>query len=193
MRFRDDSYYIKQVLQGDINAFTYLVEKHKRMAYTLALKMVRVPEDAEEIAHDAFIKAYRSLDRFKGESRFSTWLYKIIFNESLARLRKKQFQFISLDDDQNRDIEVNETDDILTKLTIEEQNAMLYMALDRLPAEEKALITLYYMNESTVKEITQITGDTESNVKIKLFRARRKLWEILKYYYRDKMFVAYEN
>jgi RNA polymerase sigma-70 factor (ECF subfamily) len=193
MKFPDDTYCITQVLQGNTNAYSYLVEKYKRMAYTLALKLVQVPEDAEEIAQDAFVKAFQALDTFKGESKFSTWLYKIIYNVSIARLRKKRLEVISIDDDQNSDFDICEPDDFLTKLTIEEQNAIVRSCIDQLPAGERALITLYYMNESTVREITHITGDTESNVKIKLFRIRNKLRGMIKYNLRDKIIVEYEE
>jgi RNA polymerase sigma factor (sigma-70 family) len=193
MKFHDDSYYIALVLQGNTNAFSFLVEKYKRMAYTLALKLVQVPEDAEDISQDAFVKAYQALDKFKGESKFSTWLYKIIYNVSIARLRKKQLIAFQIDDEQNNNFDVCETDNFLTRLTIEEQNSIVRSAIDQLLAEEQVLITLYYMNESTIKEITHITGDTESNVKIKLFRARKKLWEMLKYNFRDKIIVEYEE
>ena len=193
MKFHDDSYYITRVLEGNKNAYSYIVEKYKRMAYTLALKMVRVPEDAEEIAQDAFVKAFLALDTFKGESKFSTWLYKIIYNVSIGRLRIKRLEVISIDDDQNSDFDVCETDDFLTQLTTEEQNAVVRSCIDKLPAEERALITLYYMNESTIQEITHITGDTESNVKIKLFRIRKKLGAMIKYNLRDKIFVKYEG
>lgn len=97
MQFQDDIYYIEKVVGGDINAFGYLVEKHKRMSYTFALKLVKVPEDAEEIAHDAFVKAYQSLKDFRHESKFTTWLYKIIFNLSVSRLRKKKLEIMSID------------------------------------------------------------------------------------------------
>ena len=193
MEFRNDTYYITQVLCGNVNAFSHLVEKHKRMAYTLALKLVRVPEDAEEIAQDAFVKAYQSLPDFKGESKFTTWLYKIIYHTSISRLRKKQMEIISIDDDQNRNFDVHETDHFLARLTMEEQNTLVRNAIDRLPDEERALITLYYMNECPVKEITGITGDSESNVKIKLFRARKKLWEMLKYRFKDQTIEQYED
>jgi RNA polymerase sigma factor (sigma-70 family) len=193
MKFPDDTYCITQVLQGNTNAYSYLVEKYKRMAYTLALKLVQVPEDAEEIAQDAFVKAFQALDTFKGESKFSTWLYKIIYNVSIARLRKKRLEVISIDDDQNSGFDICETDDFLTQLTIEEQNAIVRSCIDQLPAGERALITLYYMNESTVREITRITGDTESNVKIKLFRIRNKLRGMIKYNLRDKIILEYEE
>ena len=193
MKFHDDSYYIARVLQGNTNAFSFLVEKYKRMAYTLALNLVQVPEDAEDIAQDAFVKAFQALDNFRGESKFSTWLYKIIYNVSIARLRKKEFKTFQIDDEQNSNFDVCETDNFLTRLTIEEQNTIVRSAIDQLLAEEKVLITLYYMNESTIKDITHITGDTESNTKIKLFRARKKLWEMLKYHFSDKIIVEYEE
>jgi RNA polymerase sigma-70 factor (ECF subfamily) len=192
MKFPDDTYCITRVLQGNTNAYSYLVEKYKRMAYTLALKLVQVPEDAEEIAQDAFVKAFQALDTFKGESKFSTWLYRIIYNVSVARLRKKRLEVISIDDDQNSGFDIcDDADDFLTQLAIEEQNAIVRSCIDQLPAEERALIILYYMNESTVREIAHITGDTESNIKIKLFRIRNKLRGMIKYNLRDKIIVEY--
>ncbi len=192
MQFHDDTYYINKVLRGNVNAFSQLVEKHKRMAYTLALKMVNSPEDAEEIAQDAFIKAFQSLNDFKGESKFSTWLYKIVYHVSISRLRKKQLETISMDAD-FRNFDVSETDHLLTRLTIEEQNTLVRAAIDRLPTDEKAIITLYYLNDSSVKEITGVTGDSEANVKIKLFRARKRLWELLKYRFQDKVIEQYDE
>jgi RNA polymerase sigma factor (sigma-70 family) len=193
MEFRDDTYYINQVLHGNVNAFSYLVDKHKRMAYTLALKLIQIPEDAEEIAQDGFLKAYQSLGQFNGESKFTTWLYKIIYHTAISRLRKKQMEIVSIDDHQNRNFDVCETDHFLTQLTIEEQNKTVRIAVDRLPAEDRALITLYYLNECSVKEITAITSDSESNVKIKLFRARKKLWDLLKYRFKDQTIEQYEE
>jgi RNA polymerase sigma factor (sigma-70 family) len=192
MQFHDDTYYINKVLHGDVKAFSQLVDKHKRMAYTLALRVVNNPEDAEEIAQDAFIKAYQSLSDFKGESKFSTWLYKIVFHVSISRLRKKQLNTVSMDDDL-RNFDVSETDHMLTRLTIEEQNNLVRTAIDKLPEDERAMITLYYLNDNSVKEITGVTGDSESNVKIKLFRARKRLWELLKYRFQDKVIEQYDE
>jgi len=193
MQFRDDSYYISKVLHGDVNAFSFLVEKNKRMAYTIALKLLNSPEDAEEIAQDAFVKAFQSLQTFKSECKFSTWLYKIVYHESISKLRKKHLEVISIDDDHFSNFDMQQTDHFLTQLNIEEQKSLVRTAIDRLPAEERAIITLYYLNESSVKEITVITGDSEANVKIKLFRARKRLWELLKYRFEDKIIEQYEE
>ena len=77
MNTKPDEYYIKQTLSGNVNAFAILVERYKNMVYTLSIKIVKNKEEAEEISQDAFVKAYKSLKNFKGESKFSTWVYKI--------------------------------------------------------------------------------------------------------------------
>jgi RNA polymerase sigma-70 factor (ECF subfamily) len=115
-----------------------------------------------------------------------------VYHVSISRLRKKQLETISINAD-FRNFDVGETDHLLTRLTIEEQNTLVRTAIDRLPTDEKAIITLYYLNDSPVKEITGITGDSEANVKIKLFRARKRLWELLKYRFQDKVIEQYDE
>jgi RNA polymerase sigma-70 factor (ECF subfamily) len=188
---QDDKYYIDQVLKGNVNAYTALVERHKRLLYTFALKMVRVPEDAEEIAHDAFVKAYQSLGTFKHECKFSTWLYRIVFNESVSRLRKKKLELISMDEPRYSYLEVEETDNFLKELSDQEQNAAVRKAIEKLPDDERSIITLFYLQECSIKEIIEITSYSESNVKIKLFRARKRLLEKLKYAYNDRKIQEY--
>ena len=85
-----DQIYIDKVLQGDTNAFAYLINKYKDMAYTIAIKIVKSHEDAEEVAQDSFLKAYEKLDSFKGNSKFSTWLYTIVYRNSITKIRKKK-------------------------------------------------------------------------------------------------------
>jgi RNA polymerase sigma factor (sigma-70 family) len=189
---QDDKYYIDLILKGDVNAFTTLVDSHKRMVYTFALKMVKVPEDAEEIAHDAFVKAYQSLGAFKQQSKFSTWLFRIVFNECVSRLRKKKIETLSIDEPRFSYLEAEETANIITELNDKEQKAILMKAVDKLPDDERSLITLFYLQECSIKEIVEITGYSESNVKIKLFRARKRLWEKLKYAFNDKKVQEYE-
>jgi RNA polymerase sigma-70 factor (ECF subfamily) len=193
MQFNDDIYYIEKVIGGDIHAYSHLVEKHKRMAYTFALKMVKVPEDAEEVAHDAFVKAYQSLKEFRNESKFSTWLYKIIFNLSISRLRKKRLPISSMEDDNFSNFEIVEAENLFNTLTSNEQALLVRQAVDRLPDDERVVITLYYLNDCAVKDIVEITGISESNVKIKLFRARKRLWEMLRFMYQDQKVKAYDG
>lgn len=193
MQFQEDTYYIEKVNRGDVNAFSPLVEKHKRMAYTFALKLMKNPEDAEEIAHDAFVKAYQSLKEFRQESKFTTWLYKIIFNQAVSRLRKKKLELTSLEDAKYGNFEYVESDNLFSILTEKEQGILVRQAVDKLPDDERIVITLFYLNDCAVKEITEITGFTEANVKIKLFRARKRLWEMLKYMYHDQNVKEYDG
>jgi len=193
MQFQDDTYYIEKVLLGDVNAFSYLVEKHKRLAYTFALKLIKSPEDAEEIAHDGFVKAYQSLKDFRQESKFTTWLYKIIFNLSVSWLRKKRLEFNSIDDGKFNTLNIAETENLFSSITNKEQSLMIRGAVDKLPDDERVVITLFYLNECAVRDITEITGFSESNVKVKLFRARKRLWEMLRFMYLDQNVKEYDG
>ena len=93
---KQDKDYIERVLGGDVNAFTYLVDEYKGMVYTIALRMLKNSEDAEELAQDIFVKAFNSLKNFKFESKFSTWLYRITYNGAISRLRKNRLKYTML-------------------------------------------------------------------------------------------------
>ena len=115
MNYREDNFYINKVLKGNLASYAILVEKHKSMAYTLALRISKNHEDAEEVAQDSFLKAYNSLNSFKQESKFSTWLYKIIYNTALSRFRKKHIDSFSMDDSPIKETIYEENDDGLTR------------------------------------------------------------------------------
>lgn len=160
-------------------AFTDLVNKHKDMAFTLALKITGNREDAEEVAQDAFVKVYRSLGTFRHNAKFTTWLYRIVYNESISALRKKQPEMAPLEE---RMIENYSEDEIMTSVAAmdeDEQQGLILNALDQLPPGDQALITLFYMDDRSVGEISEITGLGLSNVKVRLHRIRKKLYTIL--------------
>lgn len=96
----DDIFYIEAVKKGNVAAFSVLVERYQNMVYSLALKLLKKPEDAEEMAQDTFVKAYQKLDTYEGKSKFSTWLYSITYNACISELRKHRIEFKSLDDRQ---------------------------------------------------------------------------------------------
>jgi len=89
MAYKEDKFYIEKVLKGDTTAYADIVNKHKEMVFTIAVKILRNREDAEEIAQDAFVKAFQALPGFKGEARFSTWLYRIVYNAAISQSRKR--------------------------------------------------------------------------------------------------------
>ncbi len=174
-----DQIYIDKVLQGDTNAYTYLIDKYKNMAYTIAIKIVKNTEDAEEVAQDSFLKAYQKLDTFKGSSKFSTWLYTIIYRNSISKIRKKKIITTDIDsyvvDNYTTDFDFPQIEAIKNG----EQKKYIAAAIDNLSETDALLITLFYLNENSVEEIEQITGLTKTNVKVKIFRARKKLYNEL--------------
>jgi len=170
-----DQLYIDKVLQGDTNAFAYLINKYKDMAYTIAIKIVKSHEDAEEVAQDSFLKAYEKLDSFKGNSKFSTWLYTIVYRNSITKIRKKKVATTDIDDYVMDNYSEGSEFPQIEAIKNGEQQKYVREAIDRLPEKDALLITLFYMNESSVEEIEQITNLTQSNIKVKLFRARKKL------------------
>lgn len=170
-----DQIYIDKVLEGDTNAFAYLIDKYKSMTYTIAIKIVKSHEDAEEVAQDSFLKAYEKLNTFKGNAKFSTWLYTIVYRNAITKIRKKKVTTSDIDD-----YVINnhyEGDDFpqLETLKNEEQQKYVRHAIDKLPEKDALLITLFYMNENSIEEIEQITSLSQANIKVKLFRARKKL------------------
>lgn len=189
----DDQYYISLVIGGDRNAFAALVDHYKDMVFTLALKMVKNREEAEEVAQDTFIKVYKSLGKFKGESKFSTWLYKVAYNTCLDRLKKhKSVQsVVTIDDD--TDHEVTTISNIFESIEAKERRQLIQNCLDLMPGEDSFLLTLYYFEEQSVKEISKIIGISSNHVKIKLFRSRKKLTAVLKEHLEPEILRYYEN
>ncbi len=182
-----DQIYIDKVLQGDTNAFAYLVNKYKSLAFTVALKIVRNREDAEEIAQDSFVKAYTQLHTFKGESKFSTWLYTIVYRNSISKIRKKKIETVDADD---YIIENHKTDFDFPQIEAiknEEQKKYVAQAINNLSENDALLITLYHLNECSVEEIEEITGLTKTNIKVKLFRIRKKLYNELSLLLKDEV------
>ncbi len=179
MENSDELKIIEQVKQGDLLSFRLLVDKYKTMAYNVAIQVVRNNEDAEEVTQDAFLKAYQSISSFKGESKFSTWFYRVVFNLAVSKTRKKKIETSNIDDVQIADKDIDGTYETYSKLEKEERTHQLKQAISKLKEEESLIITLFYLNENSIEEISEITNFSVSNVKVKLFRARKKLFTIL--------------
>jgi len=175
----DDLYYIEAVRKGNVQAFSFLVEKYQKLVYTLALKLLKKPEEAEEMAQDTFIKAYQKLDSYEGKSKFSTWLYSITYNACISELRKRRIEFKSLDDRQISDQDEQKMHDYYRETKKEDQEKYLNLALEKLPEDDQVLVTLYYYENQSMDEISVITGLTVSNVKIKIHRARKRMYSLL--------------
>ncbi|MDA3928375.1 MAG: RNA polymerase sigma factor [Prolixibacteraceae bacterium] len=171
---RNDIYYIDLTRNGDTAAYSYLVERYSDMVYSLALKMLKNQTDAEDLAQEIFIAAYKSLSSFKGGSKFSTWLYRITYNKAISRLRKTDR--ISLTESDQ--ILENKSEHDFQRFGLskdEEDIQLLQKEINELPDEEQLLILLHYFEDQSVDEIAKVTLLTVANVKVKLFRIRKKL------------------
>ncbi len=177
----EDIALIQMALQGTQAAYGKLVERYQAYAFSLAMKYVDDRELAEELAQDAFVKAYRSLADFKGASKFSTWLYTIVHTTCLSHLRKKGGNTVLPGDERMQAI--METASLAQQpaeaLEQKTQKSMVDSAIKYLPVADAEVITLFYLAGQSVEEIGLITGLTATNVKVRLFRARQKLKEVL--------------
>lgn len=161
----DEAHIIQDVLEGKTSRYEYFLDKYGQQVFTLIVRIVASQEDAEELTQDTFLKAFRHLSSFKAESNFSTWIYRIAYNTAISAVRKKKYDLFDMDDTLNDESE--------------EQIAKLNKAMKKLDADERAVITLFYMEDKPVSEIALILGMTESNTKVKLHRIRKKLYVLI--------------
>jgi len=177
MKYREDNFYIDRILNGEVAAYASLVEKHKDLVFSIALKVMNNREDAEEVAQDAFVKAYQSLRSFERKSKFSTWLYRIAYNSAVSRTRKKKVEFVAMDETLIRNYAGDDSPGRLEQLDENEQQMLMEKALKQLPEEDQLLVTLFYHADHSIEDISFITGLSASNVKVRLHRIRKRLYE----------------
>ena len=189
----NDIYYINLIIEGNTNAFNILVDRYKDLVFSLALKMVKNREEAEEVAQDTFIKVFKSLSKFKGDSKFSTWIYKVTYNTCLDRLKKqkREQQVVSIDEFNTN--QIKSIDNALDKMENEEREKAIQDCIQFLPADDAFLLTLFYFEEQSLEEIAKVIGLTANNVKVKLFRSRKKLTTILKEKLEPEIIEYYES
>ena len=193
MTTNDDIHYINLIIEGNSNAFNILVDRYKDLVFSLALKMVKNREEAEEVAQDTFIKVFKSLSQFKGDSKFSTWIYKVTYNTCLDRLKKtkREQQVVSIDDFNTN--QIKSIDNALDKMEEEEREKAIQDCINLLPSDDAFLLTLFYFEEQSLEEIAKVIGLTANNVKVKLFRSRKKLTTILKERLEPEIIEYYES
>jgi RNA polymerase sigma factor (sigma-70 family) len=187
-RKQSDQDLITEVLSGNTKAYAELVKNHQRFVFTLALRFAKNREDAEEIAQDCFVKAYKALGTFKQTAKFSTWLYTITYTTSMSFLRKKQLNTQSINDDESILQLPNNISSYQADL-VEQKSANVYlnMAIDSLLPDDAAIITLFYLGEQSLEEIGQALHMEANTVKVKLHRARARLKEKMEVLLKDEV------
>ena len=161
---------ISAVVQGDKERYGELVNRHKDFVFTIAYRILNDREDAEEAAQEAFIKAYQALSSFKKEALFSTWLYRIVFNTAISYKKKRK-------DTHPIEIVKHEVykSDYNGALEMEDKRKYIQEAIKRLVPLDAAVITLFYLKEMSLEDVSVTTGLSTTNVKVRLHRARKRL------------------
>jgi RNA polymerase sigma factor (sigma-70 family) len=166
---------IERILAGEQHLYAEMVDKYKSYAYTVAQKILQNRPDAEEATQDAFIKAFHHLADFNRQSKFSTWLYRIVFNTAISYKRKHRHQFQSIE---NTIVEYHE--EANSMLEKRDRKKYLDLAMAKLNAADQTALTLFYMEEFSLEEIAEITSMQANTVKVRIHRARQRLADELK-------------
>lgn len=170
---------IEKIKNGDYQACRYIVDKYKSYVFQIALRIVKIREDAEEVAQDSFVKAFRAIGNFKYESKFSTWLYRITFNNAVSRTRRKQIFKDEINEEVIESGHLVSLASGMENLKQADRKKILYEAMQDLSDEEKVLISLYYFEDNSMAEVAGVTGLDENLVKVKVHRTRKKLYKNL--------------
>ena len=183
-----DNDIITRVLHGEHQLYADLVTRYQNFVFTLALRYTPVREDAEEIAQDVFVKAYKALKDFRGESKFSTWLYSIVNSTSITFLRKKKLDISSLDNEHVfEQAESKDSGMSANQVEVKSKVEMVTKAIQVLSPDDAKLITLFYKAEQSLEEIARILNMETNTVKVKLHRARTRLKEKMEKYFTQEV------
>ena len=180
MTDNNDQLTIQKVINGNTNAFVFLVDKYKNMVFSLAFKMMKSREEAEEVSQDTFIKAFKNLEKFKGDAKFSTWLYRIAYHTILDRIKKNKKHEHTFEINEITFHQIQSVEQILEGIARKERSKMMNVCLQKLPEDERSVIWMFYYYELSLKEIIAVKDLSEKNIKVKLHRARKKLLTIVK-------------
>lgn len=179
MQDLDDIDIIRRIRAGNTHAFSLLVDRHKKHVFSLALRMLKNREEAEETAQDVFIKLFKSLDSYKGDAKFQTWLYRVAYNACLDRIKKLNRERNILSIDENNIHKIADLDDALESLQKEERHLTVNACLQELPGEDHALLMMFYFEDKSLEEISTIIKLKPNHIKVKLFRLRKRLETLL--------------
>ncbi len=178
MNIDTEKKYIQEIKAGNSVLFEHIVRFYQDRIFSFVIRIVRSEEDAKDVTQDTFIKVYRNIKSFKGEAKFSTWLFQIAYNTAISQQRKQQKQ-INYESEmiyQKESSYSGSSQEILEK---KERSIMVNKAIDSLSESDAAIVNLYYKEEMSIHEISEILDLSISNVKVKLHRCRKKLSERL--------------
>jgi RNA polymerase sigma-70 factor (ECF subfamily) len=184
---------INQIIGGDTQAFSVLVDVYKDLVFTLAIRMLKNREEAEEVSQDTFIKIYKALPKFKGESKLSTWIYKVAYNTCLDQIKKNNRRYDEVAIDSFSENQIKTLDNALDALEEKEQQKSIQECLQQLASKDSFLLTLFYFEELSLEEISKVVNMEANTVKVNIHRARKRLGNILKQKLEPETIQNYER
>jgi RNA polymerase sigma-70 factor (ECF subfamily) len=184
---------INQIIGGDTQAFSVLVDVYKDLVFTLAIRMLKNREEAEEVSQDTFIKIYKALPKFKGESKLSTWIYKVAYNTCLDQIKKNNRRYDEVAIDSFSENQIKTLDNALDALEEKEQQKTIQECLQQLASKDSFLLTLFYFEELSLEEISKVVNMEANTVKVNIHRARKRLGNILKQKLEPETIQNYER
>jgi len=184
---------INQIIGGDTQAFSVLVDGYKDLVFTLAIRMLKNREEAEEVSQDTFIKIYKALPKFKGESKLSTWIYKVAYNTCLDRIKKNNRRYDEVAIDSFTENQIKTLDNALDALEEKEQQQTIQDCLQQLKSKDSFLLTLFYFEELSLEEISKVVNMEANTVKVNIHRARKRLAILLKQRLEPETIQSYER
>ncbi|KGR87219.1 RNA polymerase sigma factor [Lysinibacillus odysseyi] len=168
----EDVAFINQVLTGDKQAYTHIINKYKNSLYATVLRMMKNPQTAQDLLQEAFVKAYEQLPKFDQKGSFKSWLYRVTINHCLDTLRKKSYQVKQEEIQDEQLVNAASPEIIFLK---REKNRELERLIARLPEQERLILLLRYANDCSYVEISELLHIPLSDVRNKLHRAKKKL------------------
>ena len=170
---------IERITRGEIELFAHIAEHYAQAVHTLVVRIVGSREDAEELTQDVFVRVFEHLRFFNFNSSFSTWLYRIAYNHAISFARHKRQPLYVIDENRLRKVGDDEVEQMEATADNEQQIEALSRAINRLDAEERALITLFYYEQRPIGECAEIMSQSQSNIKVRLHRIRKKLYILI--------------
>ncbi len=173
---------VRRSQAGDAKAFAMLVTEHQRFVYNLALRSLGDANEAEDVAQEAFVRAWQALPRFQGQAQFKTWLYRIVANLCFTRLPRLRRELAALSQEQVMDLPSDPLTDPAADMEATERRAFLHRQIEALPESYRLLVTLRFQQELSYEEIASIVSLPLGTVKVGIFRARQRLREAWREY-----------
>jgi RNA polymerase sigma factor (sigma-70 family) len=160
--------------------YSAIIDKHKDSAFNIALRITKNEQDSEEIVQDSFVKAFKGFNKFRNESQFSTWFYRIVYNTAVSSMRHKKPFYLEVNDNLTSTLETNRVEYEINNLEAHDRQVAIKEALAKINELDYTLLTLYYYEDMSLKEIAAIVDRKKDYLKVLLQRARLKLYNELR-------------